>query len=76
VWYSHVVSNNQTELKMNSTQISAIQIGHIYSGIRAGKFVVLALRQIEGEEYAQVKEVGPNGELGKGEFALPVSALK
>ena len=56
---------------MNNT----IQIGHIYNGIRAGRFVVLALREIGGEQFAQVKEVGPAGQLGRGEIALPITAL-
>lgn len=52
-----------------------IQIGNIYKGIVSGRFVVLALRSIDGGTFAQVKEVGPNGELGRGEIALPVSKL-
>lgn len=55
---------------------NTIKIGHIYNGIRAGRFVVLAMREIGGEQYAQVKEVGPNNELGRGEMALPITALK
>lgn len=61
---------NQHYMKNN------IQIGNIYSGINAGRFVVIALREIGGEPYAQVKPVGPQGQLGRGEIALPVNALK
>jgi hypothetical protein len=53
-----------------------IEIGKTYKGIKAGKFVVIATRIIGGEDYAQVKELMPNGKLGRGEFALPFSALK
>lgn len=60
-----------TQHTMNNT----IKVGHIYNGIRAGRFVVIALREIGGEQYAQVKEVGPAGQLGRGEIALPINAL-
>jgi hypothetical protein len=53
-----------------------ITVGSIVTGVRAGRFVVLALREIGGEKYAQVKEVGPLGQLGRGEFSLPISALR
>lgn len=55
---------------------STIKVGMIYNGIKAGRFVVLALRMIDGQQFAQVKEVGPQGQLGHGEFALPVTALR
>ena len=61
--------------KSKNIMTTSIQIGNIYNGIKAGRFVVLAFREIDGEEYVQVKEVGPNGELGRGEMALPISAL-
>ena len=53
-----------------------INIGNTYKGIKAGRFVVIATRKIGGEDYAQVKEILPSGELGKGEFALPFDSLK
>jgi hypothetical protein len=40
-----------------------------------GKFVILAFREIDGEQYAQVKELKPNGKLGRGEMALPAAKL-
>lgn len=40
-----------------------------------GQFVILAFREIDGEQYAQVKELKPNGKLGRGEMALPVAKL-
>jgi len=58
-----------------NTSSNTIKVGHIYNGIRAGRFVVLALREIGGEQFAQVKEVGPADQLGRGEMALPVNAL-
>ena len=56
--------------------MSNIAIGQVVKGIAAGTFVVIAFRQIDGEEYAQVKPVGPRGQLGRGEFSLPLSALR
>lgn len=49
----------------------------IVKGIRAGTFVVLGFRNIDGEEYAQVKEVNPDNyaETRPGEMALPVNSL-
>jgi hypothetical protein len=61
---------NKHQMKNN------IEIGNIYNGIKAGRFVVIALREIGGEQYAQVKPVGPQGQLGRGEMALPIDALK
>jgi hypothetical protein len=40
-----------------------------------GKFVILTFREIDGEQYAQVKELKSNGKLGRGEMALPVAKL-
>ena len=51
-------------------------IGQIVNGSVAGRFVILGFRVIDGERYAQLKPVGPNDELGKGEIALPIDALK
>lgn len=50
----------------------------IVKGISAGTFVILNFRKIGGEDYAQVKPVNPNNhaEVGRGEFALPLSALQ
>jgi len=50
-------------------------VGQQVSGKVAGRFVILAFRTVGGIEMAQVKPVGPNGQLGRGEFALPLTAL-
>ena len=52
-------------------------LNEIVKGQRAGTFVILAFRQIEGEEYAQVKPVNPVTQVPeRGEFALPLTALR
>jgi hypothetical protein len=54
-----------------------MQVNQIVKGQRAGTFVILAFRTICGEQYAQVKPYDEaSGKTGRGEFALPVSALK
>lgn len=51
-------------------------IGQKVTG-KVGTFVVIGLREIDGEQYAQVKEyIAETDCLGKGEFALPVTVLK
>lgn len=55
---------------------NTFSVGQVVKGIVAGTFVVIAFRQIDGEDYAQVKPVGPRGQLGRGEFSLPLSALR
>lgn len=57
---------------MSTNQFS---IGQIVKGIRAGEFIILGFREIEGETYAQVKE-HRDGKLGRGEMALPLTAIK
>ena len=57
---------------MNNT----FSVGQVVKGSAAGTFVVLAFRRIDGADYAQVKPVGPRGQLGRGEFALPLAALR
>ncbi len=55
------------------------QVNQIVKGQRAGTFVILAFRTMPGEseQYAQVKPYDPvSGKAGRGEMALPVSALK
>jgi hypothetical protein len=54
-----------------------LNVNQIVKGKVAGTFVILGFRKISNEEYAQVKEVNPanHSQLGRGEFALPVSAL-
>jgi hypothetical protein len=42
-----------------------------------GQFIILGFRNIDGEQYAQVKEYCPiTGKARKGEMAMPVSALQ
>lgn len=55
-----------------------MQVNQIVKGVKAGTFVILALRTIDGEEGAQVKEVNPNdhSQTAPGELWLPLSALK
>ncbi len=50
----------------------------IVKGIKAGTFVILALRTIGGEAGAQVKPVNPgnHSQVGRGEMWLPLSAIK
>jgi hypothetical protein len=35
------------------------QVNEIVQGIEAGTFVILGFRQIDGEDWAQLKEVNP-----------------
>lgn len=50
----------------------------IVKGIKAGTFVILALRTIGGEAGAQLKPVNPDNhtQVGRGEMWLPLSAIK
>lgn len=50
----------------------------IVKGIKAGTFVILALRTIGGEAGAQVKPVNPDNhaQVGRGEMWLSLSAIK
>jgi len=45
-------------------------------GTRCGKFVILGFRNIAGEMVADCKEIGPNGQLGRGEICLPVDCIQ
>lgn len=55
-----------------------MQVNQIVKGVKAGTFVILALRTIGGEEGAQVKEVNPNdhSQTAPGELWLPLSSIK
>ncbi len=58
--------------------MSSFQVNQIVAG-NFGQFVILGFRTLPGEAelYAQVKPYNPTtGEIGRGEMALPVSALK
>lgn len=53
------------------------QLNQIVKGKIAGEFIVLGFREINGEEYAQVKPYDrASGKIGRGEFALPLNAIK
>jgi len=58
--------------------MNIFQVNQIVAG-KFGQFVILAFRNLPGEteQYAQVKPYNPaTGKTGRGEMALPVSALK
>lgn len=49
----------------------------IVKGKTETAFIVLGLRQIDGEDYAQVKPYNIElGRTGRGEFALPCNILR
>ena len=53
------------------------QVNQIVKGKIAGHFIVLGFRVIGGEEMVQVKPYNPAiGKAGRGEMALPASALQ
>jgi hypothetical protein len=54
------------------------KINQIVKGIKAGTFVVLGFRSIDGQDYAQLKSVNPANyaQTSGGEFALPLTAIK
>lgn len=55
-----------------------MQINQVVKGIKAGHFIILGFRTMPGEseQYAQVKPYNPaTGKAGRGEMALPLSAL-
>ena len=60
-----------------ATTVPAFSTNQIVRGARAGTFVILGFRLIDGEDHAQVKPVHPTTHApGRGEFSLPVSALR
>lgn len=55
--------------------MSNFNINQIVAG-KVGQFVIVGFRTISDEQYAQVKSYNPaTGEVARGEFALPISAL-
>lgn len=53
-----------------------LQIDEIVKGKVFGEFVVIGLRKIDGQDYAQLKEyIRESNKLNKGELALPVADL-
>lgn len=56
--------------------MNTLNINEIVKGIRCGTFVVLAHRNIGGEQGVQVKEVHPiTHEPAKGEIWLPLTSI-
>ena len=53
------------------------RINQIVKGHKAGTFVILGIRIIGDEDYAQLKEVNPDDytQTARGELALPLTAL-
>lgn len=58
--------------------MNEFSLNQIVKGKVAGTFVILGFRKIDGEDFAQLKEVNPNDhtQTGGGELALPLTALK
>lgn len=51
-------------------------VNQIVKGVRCGVFVIVGFRTIDGVAHAQVKPVHPvTHEAGRGEFALPLTAI-
>jgi hypothetical protein len=53
-------------------------LNQIVKGKRAGVFVILSFRMINGEQYAQLKSVNPENytQTGRGKLALPLTAIE
>lgn len=56
----------------------AYQLNQIVEGAKAGTFVIVAFRTLDGVEGVQVKTVDPNGHsrVGRGEMFLPFSVIR
>ena len=54
-----------------------MNINQIVKGHKAGTFIIIGFRRINGIESAQVKCVNPlnHKQVARGEFALPLDAL-
>jgi len=54
------------------------QTNQIVKGIKAGTFVILGFRNIDGEDCAQLKGVNPSNhnQTSRGEISLPLKAIK
>ena len=52
-------------------------LNQIVKGKKAGTFIILGFRNIDGEDCAQLKSVNPNNhsQTGRGEISLPLSAI-
>lgn len=54
-----------------------MKINQIVKGKVCGTFVILGFRNIDGEEYAQLKAINPDTHKPlRGELALPVESLR
>jgi hypothetical protein len=63
---------------LNMTTNNTFSVNQIVKGTIAGVFVILGFRMIDGEKYAQLKEVNPmdHTQTGSGELALPLSKIE
>ena len=63
---------------MKTTNSPKFATNQLVRGVRAGAFVVLSHRAIDGEQYYQLKAVNPANpsEVARGELSLPETALK
>ena len=62
---------------MTTTTSTAFEAGQLVRGVNAGTFLVLGLRTVGGEQYAQLKECCPiTFRTRAGEICLPVTALR
>ena len=53
-------------------------LNQIVKGAAAGTFVIIGFREINSEDYAQLKEVNPNNhsQTAPGEISLPLTAIR
>ncbi|MGB1651169.1 MAG: hypothetical protein ACPHEP_09085 [Acidimicrobiales bacterium] len=53
------------------------EVNQIVKGIKAGTFVIVGFRTIDGEAHAQLKAVDPAdySRVARGELALPLTAI-
>jgi len=56
--------------------MNGFQINQVVFGVRAGKFIVVGFRSIGGEPMVTVREVNPDGSLGRGEMQMPPASLR
>jgi hypothetical protein len=60
------------DAKMNA----GFEINDVVYGVRCGKFMIVGFRTVGGTQVADCKEVGPNGEIGRGEIAMPLDCIQ
>jgi hypothetical protein len=57
--------------------MNTFQVNQIVKAKGEAQFVILGFRNIDGEQYAQIKEYDQHtGKTRRGEFALPVTVLR